>query len=192
METLTTPPAAERVDSASAWGEKGVHTVTCPSGAQVRVRIPNLPQLIKHDAVPESLRAAAIKEVSSEGVPAMLRQGLSEDEVKALYDLYEHLVIEMVVEPKLKGMTFGPDPENPEKSIVIDRGDIPSLPQEDVEMLVNIATRQQDTDALGVRLGVEPLNRWAQFREEHECPPGCEGCTRAIRRLSGSSFYGAD
>jgi len=59
-------------------------------------------------------------------------------------------------------------------------------PQEDLDLLVEILTRGRDTDAAGVKLGVEPLDRWATFREFHGCEPGCPSCQEVVDALSTS------
>jgi len=58
------------------------------------------------------------------------------------------------------------------------------VPEEDLEMLMRIVTGRQSFDAAGVRIGVEPLDAWATFRDEHECAPDCQACVEARRQLS--------
>lgn len=166
------PPAA--VTSKSAWQKLTKHHVTCPSGAVVRIRIPNLASLVAMDAVPEQLKGAALREIAQELVGSLqaVADGgasevkLSEEDVKALYELNEWMLCWSLIEPE------------------ITPADLPELPEEDLEMLVQIVSRERDVDARGVRLGVEPLSRLERFRHHHECPPGCEACEAALRDLS--------
>jgi hypothetical protein len=52
-------------------------------------------------------------------------------------------------------------------------------------MVSEIVQRLRVTDARGVRIGVEPLDRWASFREAHGCPDqDCPGCAQLVRELS--------
>lgn len=172
--------------SVEQWKQKGVHQATLTTGAEVSIRIPNLAQLVKHDAIPESLRAAALREISTDGMHD--HATLTREEVGALYQLYEFLVVEMLVDPKLAPPVFEmhPKEEGSEElvEVCVDRGDVEHLPAEDLDLLIALATRQRNTDALGRVLGVMPLSRLATFREEHGCDPGCEACARVQQRLS--------
>lgn len=176
MATATRPRTGASASSRSkeAWGKKAVHVVTCPSGMEVKIRIPNLGLLLEGDALPQTLRNAALTELvdpvaakvaraSAEGSAA---PAVSLDEVKELYDLHKWLVVQTVVEPTL----------------TID--DLPDLPQEDLEMLTQIATRERTTDARGVALGVDPLSRWETFREFHRCPEECAPCQKVLDAFS--------
>lgn len=158
--------------SSDAWKGRALHTLTCPSGQVVRVRIPNLALLIKNDVLPERLRQVAVQEAINPGQPvgqtAEPGQPVTVDAeaVKQLYDLYEFLVLEMVVEPEITA------------------DDLAELPQLDLDMLTQIAIRERDMDAAGVRLGVEPISRWEVFRQEHNCSDECPACKGAVAALS--------
>jgi hypothetical protein len=95
------------------------------------------------------------------GAPAV-----SFDEVRELYDLHKWLVVQTVIEPALA------------------LEDLPGLPQEDLEMLTQLATRERVTDAAGRQLGTEPLSRWETFRSFHGCAEGCEACKKVVDHFS--------
>src|SRR5262245_15685657 len=179
MATAASKPAqrarAART-SAAAWKQKALHDITLPTGVQVTIRIPDVGMLLKGGAVPEKLRIAALAYISREltgKVPGLVRE---EDDGNAIIDeeiladqmrMHDWIVLQSVVEPQLT------------------EDDLPNIPVEDLVMLTEIANRERDTDALGVRLGVEPLDRWLPFREAHGCPAeGCPACEAARARLS--------
>jgi hypothetical protein len=144
------------------------------------VRFPDLSTLLAGGAVPESLRAAALQAINDELAPLRPAENgssaeggeqapprISEDLLQAAVKLHEWVITQTVVEPELTADM------------------LPLLPAEDLEMIAAIAKRERDTDALGVRLGVDPLSRWRTFREIHECPEGCEACEAARSVFSG-------
>lgn len=158
-----------------AWGKRSVHVVTCPSGMEVKIRIPNVGLLLEGDALPQRLRQVALQEMLDPIEARVARGSISAggedepsqdapaavtlDEVKQLYDLNNWLVVQTVLEPEL----------------TID--DLPDLPAEDLEMLIKIANRERTVDAVGKSLGTDPLSRWETFRVKHGCAEGCEACT---------------
>lgn len=156
-----------------SWAARAVHRITLETGMQVTIRIPNIGVLLKQDMIPSHLRRVAYDKIARD---AGLGDSGETDEdapkvdvaetVNSLYGLAEWLVTQTVVEPQLTVE------------------DLPLLPQEDIDLLMNIALRERDTDARGVRLGVEPLSRWDTFRREHECAEGCEACERTLAQLS--------
>ncbi len=160
-------------ETTSHWKQKAVHTITLPSGMRVKIRIPNLTALIQNDVIPERLRAVAVQEALNPGAPLVAPAPQAEqpaeqmggDTVKQLYELYEFLVCEMVVEP------------------TITKDDLDELPQLDLDMLTQFALRERDMDAAGIRLGIEPISRWEVFRQAHNCPDDCASCERALDGL---------
>ncbi len=168
--TLTRP----KVVSKAGWVRLTVHTITLPSGAVVKVRFPNLALLIKQDLIPEHLRQVALLEALSDSDTPVAMQVDGEsgkpvvdvETVKSLYELYEFLVVEMLVEP------------------TIEAKDLPRLPQRDLDMLSAVATRKLVMDATGARIGVEPLDRYEVWRDAHACPDDCPKCIKVIERFS--------
>jgi hypothetical protein len=135
-ETQTPKPA-----SASAWKKNRTHLVTCPSGTQVEVLVPDIPQLIETGQFPQHLVDAAIQ-VASKDRPKPTR-----DLIVQQREFTDTLVKIMVVSPKLTD------------------ADLPDIPYEDKEMLVEIGTRVRDFDAVGDQLGgLHNLEKWRKFR----------------------------
>ena len=184
---VSRPPAADQgIVSPEEWAQLAHHTITLPSGARVKVRIPDLTLLIAQDAVPEKLRGVALREVlaamgaltakpdASEEAAEAAAPLFDAEKIRTLAELHFFLVSEMLVEPKL----------TPEQAAT------GGLPNEDLELLVQIATRERDTDARGVVLGVLPLSRFERFRHHHGCGEGCEACAAfrqefSTRRVGG-------
>lgn len=164
--------AGQQPEGSGAWKNRALHTITLPSGQVVRIRIPNLTLLIKNDVLPERLRQVAVQEALNPGGPLVQPGQAGEavtvdtETVKQLYDLYEFLVVEMLVDPEITA------------------GDLPDLPQLDLDMLTQIAIRERDVDAAGIRLGIEPVSRWEVFRQQHNCDEACAACEVALAALS--------
>lgn len=144
---------------------------------EVRIRIPNLGLLLEGDALPQSLRNVALQEIVDPVREQVARSQINGDtdrpditleQVKELFELHKWLVVQTVVDP------------------VLEMDDLPDLPQEDLEFLTQIATRERTTDAAGRSLGTEPLSRWDTFREKHECAEGCEACQAVVDVFSTS------
>jgi hypothetical protein len=161
------PPSGNGVVTADAWEQAGVHTVYMPSGVKVRVRLPDLEAMIREDALPDTLRAAAVRELEGGLQPDTAKpEGETWDLVKEVLALYEHVAHSMLVEPTTTPEQFK------------------RLPAEDRQMLREIAMRQRGTDARGVVLGVEPLSRWETFRIAHQCPESCPACDQVLAEFS--------
>lgn len=134
------PLSLPRVKTKDAWQKAGVHTIALQSGVEVDIRIPNLPQMVKAGEVPNDLLDAALG--------AMKKQEITPDLIKEQADFFHLLVATMVVEPKLEAE------EVPE-----------IVPFEDIELLVEIGTRQRDIDALGRQIaGLHKSAEWRRFR----------------------------
>jgi hypothetical protein len=123
----------------SAWKKAGVHDVALPSGALVTIKIPNLPEMVKNGSIPNNLLDAAIGAIQKETITREL--------IAEQADFFSLLVTTMVVEP------------------AIDAADVTELPYEDIELLVEIGTRQRDLDALGNHIsGLHRSAEWRRFR----------------------------
>jgi hypothetical protein len=185
MPTKTAkPPTPEAwAGSAGSWKKRGgPHRITLPSGQRVVANVLGLSQLARLEGLPDDLTDAVVMHVVNldhGGLPAVIGAELSKagqgDEQAAekanqyIADfgrLTKHLVAEALVKPELTV------------------GDLDEVPEEDLEMLMRIVTGRQTFDAAGVRIGVEPLDAWATFRDEHNCPADCEACVTARGRLS--------
>ena len=170
-------PSKPQITSKATWGELAVHTVTLPSSAVVKIKIPDLSVLVSGGAVPEQLKLAAMRELSEQlrglSPGADLEQGqpdadVEEEHITSLVELTRWLVVTMVVEPELteEDVTSG------------------LIPSEDIEMLAEFASRQRVTDARGVRLGVTPSSVFEIWQAEHGCEEDCEQCVAAIELSS--------
>lgn len=122
------------------WKKAKVHEdITLPSGAVVDVVIPNLPALIKAGQLPNKLIEVATAAATTGQVP--------EDLLERLEEYHRFLVSKTVHAP------------------TITDEDVNDLPYEDIEMLVQFATRQIDTDAIGHHLaGLETVDSFRRFR----------------------------
>ena len=118
--------------------------VTLPSGTVVTVQIPNLPLMLKTGQLPNQLVEAA---VSQQNLAAKGNLEVTREMIEEQWDYYSFLVSKTVAEPELT------------------QEEVAEIPAEDVEMLVEIATRQRDMDAVYRHLaGLEQQETFRQFR----------------------------
>lgn len=159
------------------------HKVTPPSGMEgVELRIPALTELIRNEAVPDRLRAIALKSAAH---PAGLR-GVMADTLKTAEDAGEpdekliddnstlKQAIDDVIEIQKRLITESVR-VNGELLTLEDLNDT-DFPAPDAEWFAGVMLREVEYDAKGVRLGIEPLDAWARFRDFHDCGPGCGAC----------------
>lgn len=133
-------PGTQEVKSAAAWKKAGAHAVVLNSGAVVKVRIPNLPQLVETGELPNDLIDVAIDLASG-------KEEVTTEHIKDQARFYRALISRTVVEPK------------------ITEDDVPDLPFEDVELLAELATRRRDIDAVGNHLGgLDASPKFRKFR----------------------------
>jgi hypothetical protein len=139
MATVTKNEIGVRPKSATEWKKAKQHYITLASGMEVGVIIPNLPLMVKTGQVPSDLLDAAIGAIKKEQITPEL--------IKEQSDFF-HLLVKVMVK----------DPE-------ITDEDIPELPYEDIELLVEIGTRQRDIDAIGNQIaGLHKSEDWRKFR----------------------------
>ena len=132
----TRKPQNTTIDS---WKSRKTHEVTLPSGVQVTVQIPNLALLIKTGKLPNHLLEQALE--------LQTKSKVTKEDLEDQYELFRQLVVLTVLEPAL----------TPE--------DVDELPFEDVEMLVQFAMRERDTDAVYHHLGgLETVESFRDFR----------------------------
>lgn len=132
MTTEAKQPEKPKPTSLTQWKRGKVHEgVTLPSSAVVSVQLPNLADLIKKDAIPNTLLDAALESIPKD-------DETSEQKKERLIKQWDFLcwaIPETVVSAELK-------PE-----------DVSELPFEDVEMLAGFIQRTNDIDAVGHQLG---------------------------------------
>lgn len=140
MTPMTDAPI-KAAGKAADWKKNAQHTITLPSGTAVEITVPSLPQLARAGEIPNDLLAVATAAVKEEEITA--------EHLGKLADFHKWLIPKMVVKP-----TITPE-------------DVAELPYEDIEMLVEIAGRQRDTDAVGHQLGgLETTAEWRDFRDQ--------------------------
>lgn len=186
----TAPPP-----SLAAWQARALHTITLPSGQQVRIRIPGIATLLEHGDMPDDLVELALLELTSEGgATAALAGDLSQasengarSEALARIARYgefqRHLVCAAIVAVGTAPGAFEEVTLTPETLTAL------ALPEDDLALVAEIVQRLRAHDARGVRIGVEPLDRWATFREAHGCPDqDCPGCQKLVAALSSTDL----
>ncbi len=179
---MSTEPLEPRSSTpVDVWRQKGVHTVTGPSGAVLKIRVPGIGTLLQLGELPDYLVGIALLDISHpDGAAGALREmadDLLDDEkqakvlaeVRKLGEYQRRLVVAAMVEP---AVTYED----------VSAGD---LPEDDLGMVAEIVQRLRATDARGVRIGVEPLDRWATFHREHGLPEGeCDHCRALVAAAS--------
>ena len=183
-QTVSSRPDATPAD---VWRERSVHTVTGPSGSVMRMRIPGIGTVLATGGLPTYLVRLALLDLSHpEGAASALKQMLDDvmddeqrdsilGETVRLREYQAHLVAAALIEPALR----------PEEVL---SGD---FPEDDLAMIAEIVQRTRAFDALGVRIGVEPLDRWARFHQEHGLDgEDCEHC-RSVQQAFSSIDVGA-
>ena len=128
----------------SAWKKAGTHTVTLPSGAVVKIRIPNLAQMAKAGELDNDLLQYAVPSLPADGDDEPSDEQKKENLTK-LANFHAWLVSKTLVEPALE-----PDE-------VAD-----TVPTPDLEVLVELASRRRDMDVVGHHIG--GLEVSAEFR----------------------------
>lgn len=139
-------PAVEEVESAAAWKAAAGHPVILPSGVTVRIKVLNLVAMAKIGTLPNDLVKLAIPEVAG-NEPEPMDEEEAAKALNRLADFQSWVVAASVVSP------------------AITEADVPALPTEDSEMIVAIATRQRDIDAVGKHIGgLDTNDDWRRFR----------------------------
>jgi hypothetical protein len=147
-----------------------VITAQLPSGAWVKIRPPNMELHLVNGGLPTSLRAVA-SQSSKELNRKLADEETGLESLKEMYDYLDRTVRMMIVEPDISEIENLDDVFKPV----------------DYHWLLEVAQRETDVDAQGRMLwGVEPLNRWALFRGEHDCDEDCPACLRLQRVFSAS------
>jgi len=140
MPTALDSPA--KPTSLAQWKKNKTHTITLPSSTVVEIEVPDLPGLVKTGQIPNELVDMAIK------VAAGKRDVTREDIVQQA-DFFNKLCVLTVKAPTVTEEDFSSG----------------AIPFEDKEMIVEIATRQRDLDAVGHHLaGLESVKEWRSFR----------------------------
>jgi hypothetical protein len=127
------------------WKGAKAHSVTLPSGTVVKFQIPNLAVMAKSGQLPNSLLAVAVPGSVKEDDVTSPEE--AQERIARLADFQKWLIAKAVVEPE------------------ISEEDVADLPTEDVDCLVELATRGRDQDAIGHHIGdLEKSAEWRRFR----------------------------
>ena len=184
--TTTEHTSARDVTPADVWRQKAIHTITVPSGAVLKIRIPGIAGLLEAGSLPAHLVGLALLDISHpEGAAAGLKEmvdSVIEDdtrdkllgEVSKLAEYERRLAVAAIVEPH------------------IGYEDAADYPEDDLAMVAQIVQRLRAYDAEGVRIGVAPLDRFATFHREHGLAEadGCDACERVAQRVSTAGVGG--
>lgn len=135
--------------SKSAWKKRKQHDVVLPSGAEVTIALPDLATLIKSGQVPNELLDVATKVGAGGNAAADESPEKQRELLGQVGEFNAFLVSQTVVEPKVT------------KEEVL-AGDVPS---EDIDLLIQLALRKTDFDAVGKHLGgLDTVESFRAFR----------------------------
>ena len=139
---MTTTPKTTK----TSWKKAAVHEgVTLPSGTVVSIKLPNLSLMLKTGQIPNTLVAAAVAMHQSGGSAG---PEVTQEMIEQQWDYASFLVAHTVVEP------------------AITQDEVSEIPAEDIEMLVEFATRQRDIDAVFKHIsGLDQLESFRRFRD---------------------------
>lgn len=135
--------------SKAKWKAAKQHTVTLPSGAEIKIELPDLATMIKGGQVPNELLDVATKVGAGKGIEPSDEPDEQRKLLGQVSEFNAFLVEQTVVEPAVT------------KEEVL-AGD---LPAEDVDLLIQFALRKTDFDAVGKHLGgLDTVDSFRQFR----------------------------
>ena len=153
MTDELTGARADQAVSAAQWKKAAVHPILLNSGVTVEIKIPDLPQLIEEDVIPQNLLDAAL-----EVAGAVSRSGSPDAPTKDL----------IVKEGQFKNTLTRLTVVNPK----LTEDDVRDIPSEDKEIIVALATRQRDVDAEGNHIaGLDKSAKFRKFRSIGEFDP---------------------
>lgn len=143
------------VTTLDAWTEIGVHSVTLPTGARVKIRIPDIADLIESGELPQQLLDAALALLAKEQDP---RKKVTKEDILREREFSNFLLAKTLVAPAV----------TPKQAS--------GIPTEDKEMLAQFALRLRDLDALGEQIaGLTKSEKFRRFRRLGEFDPALEG-----------------
>ncbi len=142
---MTDTAAPKTSQAVSRWKKLGEpQEITLPSGTKVKIKIPDVPEMLRAGEVPNEL-IAQVNEARDDVAPG----GFDMEKVKEATDYMRWLISATVKDP------------------VITPDDVPELPVLDRDMILEFALRQRDKDVVGHQLyGMEKVAAFRQFREE--------------------------
>lgn len=168
--TTQRPETNGSIDLAG-WKAGGNFPCMLPSGAEVIVRPLRIEHYYSFGRTPDYLRVIALGD---------LRDAIGDSEKVSPIDrakAWEEFLVEYL-KPAICQVVVSPAGLTPE--------DLADLPPEDVDFLGALVQRRVTEDARGRTLGIEPLDRWATFRDKHHCADDCASCAAVISEFSAA------
>lgn len=186
------PPSVTTLGELEAMRE--LEPVLAPSGNYYRIRPLNLDRHALAGGLPSKLREIGLQGV--EGINRLFADDdtLAEAGAEARVH-FDRLVASVIVKPSLlydgEPRQLPPDHEGADPRMLMpgdpDPDKMELLPPVDYKWSLGIAYMEVDRDGEGRLLwGRESLDRWATFREEHDCSEDCARCARVRRRFSAT------
>jgi hypothetical protein len=151
---------------------------------------------LEHGDLPDDLAEVALEELMNTTVDEFGRAlsgaakwsaAVAEDRAETLArirrfaEFQRHLACDAIEELETDGVW---------ERVTLTPADLAELPEDDLALVAELVMRLRNRDARGVTIGVEPLDRWATFREAHQCDDGssggprCEGCQKVTELFS--------
>lgn len=161
------------------WKARRRLDVTLPSGMPITMRTLTLSELAVADGLPDDLIRLALVEMQPGGIVGEIGAELQKSDEGALerakkyaednLALRDRLILAAVLDP------------------VMNEDDVRELDGFDKEMIAGIASRQLEFDAIGRRVGSEPLSTFRVFAATHHeqlSAEDCPACEEARRQFS--------
>lgn len=192
MAKKSTPSSNGWAGSVEEWHGRSLHHIELLSGMKIDMRFCTLGELISQGDLPDDLLKLALAEYAEAdqpggGVTRMIREQLevagddtaTEEERAAAETQAAELGRQAaaLVRAQVAYAVVSP-------ALTVEQLADPRFPQQDLEMIAGILNRRVSFDAAGRRIGVEPLDTFATFLQEHECQPDCSACQASRDRLS--------
>ena len=174
--------------SLSGWQNRAVHAITLPSGQRVRIKLPGVATLLERGEIPPHLGAYAVADlVEDTGAGGVVAKALEESGENQSEGLRQRIAEFAAYQRHLVSAAVVAFEENGEwVPVKLTDEQMATLPENDLSLISDLVKRLRGTDARGVRIGVEPIDRWELFRSFHSCGENCEGCQRMVEELSST------
>lgn len=167
-----TPNPRPKTTRAELEARRGGVVCPGPSGAVYKVRKPSLLDQAMAGGLPRTLLTAAS---TAEAIEALTDESLTPEQVERFRAYRRVLILATLVELESGEEVREEDLGSGELD------DDPLIPVIDQEWAFALAQGFMDRDGLGRRIwGPEPLDRFAIFRQAHQCGDECVGCVQAV------------
>jgi nucleotide-binding universal stress UspA family protein len=135
--------------SKAQWKRSKTHEVTLPSGAEVKIELPDLAAMIKGGQIPNELLDVATKVGSGQSIAADEDGAEKRKLLGQAVDFNAFLIEKTVVDPKVTA-----------EEVINEE-----IPAEDADLIVQLALRRTDFDAVGKHLGgLDTVPSFRKFR----------------------------